>query len=154
MASIRRAEAGDADAIVEVVNAAFRVESEFRTGDRTSLADVARLIESDTFLVAVEEERIVGAVLVKIHDDVGYFGMLSVTPGLQRSGIGRAVVDAAEEYCRARGCTRMTLKTGSIRPELLAYYGKKGYRVERVEPAPDGPPFLKPFDIMWMSKDL
>ena len=154
MASIRRAEEGDVDGVVEVVNAAFRVEREFREGDRTSAADVARLIQSDTFLVAVEEERIVGAVMVKVKDGTGYFGMLAVAPGRQRSGIGRALLDAAEDHARAHECARMTLKTGSIRPELLAYYGNKGYRVDRSEPAPEGAHFTKPFDILWMSKPL
>lgn len=154
MALIRRAEARDVRGIVEVVNAAFRVESEFRTGDRTSAADVTRLVESATFLVAIEEERIVGAVMVKINGDVGYFGMLAVAPGRQRSGIGRALLEAAEDYGRRQGCTRMTLKTGTIRPELLVYYDKKGYRADRTEPAPQGAHFAKPFDIVWMSKEL
>jgi GNAT superfamily N-acetyltransferase len=154
MAVIRRAEAGDVSGIVEVVNAAFSIESEFRAGDRTSVADVARLVQSDTFLVALEEERIAGAVMVKVNGEVGYFGMLAVAPGMQRSGIGRALLEAAEDHGRRHGCTRMTLKTGSIRPELLTYYANKGYRADRTEPAPQGAPFLKPFDIVWMSKAL
>ena len=104
MPQIRTAVEGDIGGIVAVVNAAFQVESEFRSGARTSLAEISDLMQSSTFLVATQDENVVGAVLVRITGATGYFGMLSVLPGLQRSGIGRALLEAAEDYCRRHGC--------------------------------------------------
>ena len=52
----------------------------------------------------------------------GYLGMLAVDPSQQRFGVGRALLVAAENHCRERGCTEMTLSTGSVRHELLPYY--------------------------------
>jgi GNAT superfamily N-acetyltransferase len=154
MPRIRQAVEGDIAEIVAVVNAAFQVESEFRAGDRTSLADISRLMQSSMFLVAAEDESVVGAVLVRITGATGYFGMLAVRPGLQRSGIGRALLEAAEDYCRAHGCVEMTLSTGRVRQELLRYYGKMGYAVTSIETAPEGAPFTRPIEIVRMAKAL
>jgi hypothetical protein len=60
--------------------------------------------------------------------------------------IGRALLEAAEDHCRARGCTEMTLSTGSVRRELVDRYGRLGYRVTSIEPAPPDGPFTKPID--------
>lgn len=80
--------------------------------------------------------------------------MLAVWPELQRLGIGRALLEAAETYCRANGCTEMTLSTGSMRQELIVRYRKLGYTVSSIEPAsPDGP-FVKPIEIVRMTKPL
>lgn len=154
MSHIRTANRDDINDIVSVVNAAFEVENEFRAGARTSVEDVLRLLQSDIFLLAVHEERVAGAVLVRIDGTTGYFGMLAVWPELQRLGIGRALLEAAETYCRSNGCTEMTLSTGSVRRELIVRYRKLGYTVSSIEPAsPDGP-FVKPIEIVRMTKPL
>jgi GNAT superfamily N-acetyltransferase len=154
MPQIRRAVESDIAEIAAVVNAAFQVEREFRAGDRTSLAEITRLMQSNMFLVATEDESVVGAVLVRITGPTGYFGMLAVRPGLQRSGTGRALLEAAEDYCRTQGCIEMTLSTGSVRQELLRYYGKMGYAVTSIETAPEGAPFTRPIEIVRMAKAL
>jgi ribosomal protein S18 acetylase RimI-like enzyme len=154
MPAIRKAIDHDVPEIVAVVNAAFQVESDFRSGDRTSVTDISQLMQSDTFFVAIEQGRIVGAVQVRINGTSGYFGMLAVDPSQQRFGVGRALLEAAENHCRERGCTEMTLSTGSVRHELLPYYEKFGYRITGVEPAPDGAPFTKPIKIVKMAKPL
>lgn len=154
MPRIREANERDITEIVAVVNAAFEVESEIRDGARTSAAEITRLMQSGTFLVATEAERIVGAVFVRIDGSTGYFGMLAVQPDLQRSGIGRALLEAAEDHCQTRGCTEMTLSTGSVRRELVERYGRLGYRVTSIEPAPLDGPFTKPIEIVKMAKRL
>ncbi|HVH87335.1 MAG TPA: GNAT family N-acetyltransferase, partial [Terriglobales bacterium] len=144
MLTICRATQREVAEIAAIVNAAFQIESNFRAGERTSAAEISRLMESSTFLVAREGETVFGAVQVRIKGTSGYFGMLAVDPALQRSGIGRRLLEAAENYCRERECTTMTLSTGSLRQKLLYYYRKFGYQITRVEPAPDDAPFTKP----------
>jgi GNAT superfamily N-acetyltransferase len=126
---IQRASEADIPEIVNIVNAAFQVERDFRMGVRTSFADVKRLMEGNTFLVAVQDDQVVGAIMVRVNESTGYLGMLSVRPGLQGSGIGRALLQEAEALCRAQGCTEMTLTTGSVRRELLHY--KAGLHSDR-----------------------
>jgi GNAT superfamily N-acetyltransferase len=154
MAQVRRADENDIAEIVSVVNAAFEVERDFRGGDRTSIAEISRLMENNTFLVAILDGQLAGAVLVRANGPIGYFGMLAVQPGLQRSEIGRALLEAAEDYCRVRGCTEMTLSTGSVRHELLDRYARHGYKVTSIEAAPKDGPFTKPIEIVKMAKPL
>lgn len=154
MTQVRRADKNDVAEIVAVVNAAFEVEKDFRGGERTSVAEISRVMEESIFLVVTHEGEIAGAVLVRVKGTVGYFGMLAVRPALQRSGIGRALLDAAEDYCRELGCTEMTLSTGRVRHELLDRYTRYGYKVTSIEPATEAAGFVQPIEIVKMAKPL
>ncbi len=82
------AEACDAVAIARVVNAAYRVEDFFKVGDRTDAREVAEFLLHETFLVARDEDdAIVGAVRVSTDGERGHFGMLSVDPSAQGTGL-------------------------------------------------------------------
>jgi GNAT superfamily N-acetyltransferase len=150
---IRRAEEREAGEIARIINAAFEVEREFRQGARTSPAEISRLIERDVVLVAEEDGRLTGAVHTVVDGATGYFGMLSVDPDLQRKGVGRALLAAAEEHCRRAGCTKMTMSTGEDRTELIPYYQRLGYRLTHVE-ASTSPAFKRPIRVVHMTKDL
>jgi ribosomal protein S18 acetylase RimI-like enzyme len=151
--TIRRATATEAEEIARIINAAFEIERELRHGDRASPRAIRKLMERETFLVAVEGDRLVGAVQVRVEGTNGYFGMLAVDTLARRSGIGRALVEAAEEHCRRAGCTVMTMSTGEDRAELIPYYGKMGYRVTSIEPS-DNPAFKRPIRVVKMAKPL
>jgi predicted N-acetyltransferase YhbS len=144
----------DAAEIARVINAAFQVEHAYRKGERTTAANVRELMQRDIFLVAEEESNLVGAVYVRVRETVGYFGMLAVDPARQRSGIGRALREAAEQYSRDHGCTVMTLTTGDFRQDLIPYYEKFGYKVVGTEPAAADAPFTQAITIIKMSKML
>src|SRR5438309_6648318 len=112
MLTVSTADQHDAPAIARVVNAAFQVERDYRRGDRTSAVEVTRLMQGGIFLVARQNDRVTGAVYVRVTGQTGYFGMLAVEPSFQRFGIGRALREAAADYCRGRGCSVVTLSTG------------------------------------------
>jgi ribosomal protein S18 acetylase RimI-like enzyme len=150
---IRRATEAEADQIARIINAAFEIEREFRRGERTSAAGIRKLLERETFLVAEQGGRLVGAVEVRISGAEGYFGMLAVDAGERRAGLGRALVEAAEEQCRRAGCTVMTMSTGEDRKELIPYYEKMGYRLTSSERS-DNPAFSRPIRIVKMEKVL
>jgi N-acetylglutamate synthase-like GNAT family acetyltransferase len=83
---VREATADDAAAVAALVNQAFLVERFFVDGDRTSPAEIARLLETGTFLLAEAEGRLVACVFVERRGERGYFGMLSVDPSRQPLG--------------------------------------------------------------------
>ena len=156
MFTIRVAGSEEADPIARIVNAAFEVERPFRLhGERTSQENVRQLMrDGRTFFVAEEDGRIVGAVFVRITGTTGYFGMLSVDPALQRSGIGRALREHAEEFCKQHGCSEMTLTTGEFRTELVPYYTRAGYKIVGTEPGPAEWSMRSGFRIVHMAKPL
>jgi ribosomal protein S18 acetylase RimI-like enzyme len=150
---IRKAQSSEAAEIARIINAAFEVEREFRQGERTSREEMSRLMERDLVLVAEDGGRLVGAVHTVVDGKTGYFGMLSVDPQVQRKGVGRALLAAAEDHCRNAGCTRMTMSTGEDRTELIPYYERVGYHVTAIEPS-TSPAFKRPIRVVHMAKDL
>lgn len=123
--------------IAALVNEAYRVEDFFKIGDRTDVAEITRLLASDTFLIAeAAPGNVAGAVYVRATPPRGYFGMLSVRPQEQGSGLGHRLIRAAEQYCAARGCTEVDLAVVNLRAELPPYYERHGYRESGSEPWP------------------
>ena len=130
---IRLATDADVAAIVAVTNDAFAVET-FLDGTRTDADDVRQAMAHGAFLVADDASgRLIASVAIEPHEGRGYFGMLAIDPAQQRSGMGGAMVEAAEAYCRERGCTAMDITVLSLRSELLPFYRKRGYVEAGVE---------------------
>lgn len=124
---VRLASIDDMPAMVEVINSAFAVES-FLEGTRTDVNRLAEVMQKGEFLLAHDDaDNLVASVYIEVRGTRGYFGMLAVLPSHQNQGLGRAMVQAAEEHCRQRGCTRMDLTTLSLRPELPKFYSRLGY---------------------------
>jgi GNAT superfamily N-acetyltransferase len=148
------AEANDAEAIAEVINAAYVKEAFFKIGDRTDPAEVAGRIGSGQFIVAADAGQIVGCVYIAIHGERGYFGMLSVHPNSQGSSLGRALIAGAEEYCRAAGCSVMELEVVNLREELIPWYGRLGYVQFATAPFPQPERASRDCHMLLMSKPL
>jgi GNAT superfamily N-acetyltransferase len=65
---------------------------------------------------------------------VAEVGQFAVEPGLQRNGIGSALMEQVEEMARADGATELALSTAEPATHLINYYEKRGYRiVERTD---------------------
>jgi ribosomal protein S18 acetylase RimI-like enzyme len=59
--------------------------------------------------------------LLNIHD-------LAVVPGQRGRGIGRALLDAAEEHARERGCCKLTLEVQEANAPARGLYRSFGFR--------------------------
>lgn len=59
--------------------------------------------------------------LLNVHD-------LAVLPAFQRRGIARALLTAAEERARARGCCKLTLEVREDNHRARALYHERGFR--------------------------
>src|SRR5580698_5822213 len=101
---IRVAEVRDEEAIVSVINAAFRrAENFFIDRDRIDVEAVRELLRKGKFLVADDNGALAGCVYVELRGDRSYLGLLAVDPQLQRVGLGSALMTAAEDYCAKEG---------------------------------------------------
>lgn len=113
--------------MARLINSAFAVEK-FIEGERTDETELRERMKKGEFLLACDESgELIASVYVEVRGVRGYFGMLAVDPQRQGCGIGRKMVEAAEEYCREKGCAAMDLTVLSLRPELLPIYRKLGY---------------------------
>jgi ribosomal protein S18 acetylase RimI-like enzyme len=131
--SFREATAGDVPEMIEVVNAAFEEEAFFVDRPRTHAAQLEEQFRSGHFLLAHEGSQLMASVYYEAHGERGYIGMLAVRPGHQRSGLGRAMTQAAERILRGLGCAVAELTVVSVRTELPPIYRKLGYREAGVE---------------------
>jgi ribosomal protein S18 acetylase RimI-like enzyme len=138
---IRLATPADALSAIPMVNEAFAVVT-FLDGTRTDEQRMAKLMEKGEFLIAADNDsgRIVAFVYTEKRGERGYFGMLAVDPSCQGIGLGRKMVDAAEEQCRKGGCKHIDITVLSRRSELVPYYRNFGYEVTRTEEFHPGRP--------------
>lgn len=136
----REAIEADIDAIVLLVEGSYRGDSS-RAGWTTEadLLDGMRIDEKrvredlerkDSMVLLGEHDgQLLACANICIEDDAGYFGMFSVLPGLQGSGIGKQMLAEAERIARddwQLPVMRMTVI--DVRDELIAFYERRGYR--------------------------
>jgi N-acetylglutamate synthase-like GNAT family acetyltransferase len=127
-AQVRIAERGDAERIVAVINAAFRLaEGFFVNRERIDIEDVVHFLDTGKFLLVESEGLLVGCVYVEPQQDRSYLGLLAVDPARQQSGVGSMLMNAAEDYCRKLSCRFMDIKIVNLREELPDYYRRRGY---------------------------
>lgn len=144
--SFRLATDADVDAVVALVQSAYRGEAsragwttevDLIDGQRTDAGLVREtLARDDARILLADLEGEDGARLVacaEIADYTGeggggYFGMFAVEPTLQGRGIGGAVLDEIERVCRdERGDDRLVLVVISLRSEMIDLYTRRGF---------------------------
>jgi GNAT superfamily N-acetyltransferase len=142
-----------------LINTAFRrAERFFIEEDRTNSEGVLHLLDTGNFLLAENEELLLGCVYIEqrsnAEDSRAYLGLLAVDPAKQGLGIASNLMETAEEYCRGEGARFMDLKVVSLREELLRFYGKRGYVQTGSSPFPAEVETLVPCHLIEMSKPL
>ena len=145
----------DAPLIADLVNAAFHVESFFKIGDRTSVAEILELMDGGEFLTLEEPPgTAAGCVYLTIHEDRAYFGMLSIDPARQGRGFGRQLIDAVEARGRERGGRYMDIHIVNLREELPPFYRKFGYLENGTRPFSQTERSTRPCHFIVMTKAL
>jgi len=130
----------DVDALVALVTSAYRgdasragwtTEADLLDGNRIDpgvlRADIER--PCSQVLLARRDGQLLACAHVAVEDGTGYFGMFAVRPGLQRGGIGKAVLAEAERIVREDWrLPLMRMTVIDLREELIAWYERRGYR--------------------------
>jgi GNAT superfamily N-acetyltransferase len=149
--TFRSATATDAPVITALVESAYRgdasrvgwtTEADFLHGRRTDVVEIEELLSSENGrFVLYERDGAIGAsCYIERQGPVCYFGMFSVHPPLQGSGIGRLVIEEVERIARHEwGSERIEMTVIDIRAELIAWYERRGYaRTGRTKAFPYG----------------
>lgn len=138
--TLARAHAADLPALATLVNRAYRGTGAGRSWDNESgLIDGARasidLLRSEieakpagALLVWREDGALRGCVWVEPMDGKSwYLGTLAVDPDVQNAGLGRRLLDAAENHIRAAGGRTVRMTVLEPRAALIAWYVRRGY---------------------------
>ncbi|MFC5740406.1 GNAT family N-acetyltransferase [Dyella tabacisoli] len=140
MLTFRAATPADIDAVVALVESAYRgdsgrrgwtTESDLLDGQRTDAQGVAALIvQTDSMVLLAEDGSSLRACChIEKQGEAGYFGMFAVDPVLQGGGTGRATLMEAERIARDHWqCGAMHMTVIVQRDELIAWYERRGYR--------------------------
>lgn len=149
--TFRAATRADTPAIVALVESAYRgevsrqgwtTEAGLLDGQRTDPDGVDALISraDSRVLLAFRGDEMLACAHIERQGDTCYFGMFSVRPNLQGSGIGNAVIAECERFARAEfGCGAVHMTVIRQRDELIAWYERRGYaRTGETKPFPYG----------------
>jgi predicted N-acetyltransferase YhbS len=123
----------DVTCLVSIINEAFSVET-FLEGTRTDRERLSAMMAAGEVLVAEDGAgKPLGCVYLEVRGVRGYLGMLAVGPSHQRTGMGRAIMLAAEQHLRNKGCQFVDICVLSKRTELPPIYRRFGYVETGVE---------------------
>jgi predicted N-acetyltransferase YhbS len=124
---IREVTPADIPALAAMINSAFSIET-FLEGTRTDEDRLAAMMRKGAILAAEESAgRLLGCVYTEVRGARGYLGQLAVDPAHQGEGLGRLIVNAAEDHLRRQGCEAVEITVLSLRPELPPIYRRFGY---------------------------
>ena len=167
---ITQATAEDVSALNQLINSAYRGESSKKgwtteanllEGKRTTEAELIEIIQDkkNTILKYSENNQILGCVLLKKKEDELYLGMLTVSPELQNSGIGKKLMQEAEIQALDLGLSKIVMTVISVREELISWYKRNGYvDTGAREPFPVSDVFSQisnePLEVMVLEKKI
>jgi GNAT superfamily N-acetyltransferase len=151
---IRLAQETDAEPLVHLINSAFRVELPFIEGERTNREGVRAYMEKGKFLLAEDSAGLAGCVYLELRVDRGYLGLLGVEPARQGTGLGRKLMNVAEDYFREAGCIAVDLRVVSPRTPLPSFYRHLGYLETGTAPLAPDVPVKVPCHYIHMSKKI
>jgi GNAT superfamily N-acetyltransferase len=151
---IRLAQSGDVESLARLINRAFVVEQPFIAGERIDTLGIRAYMEKGSFFVAEDVDGLAGCVYVELRGERGYLGLLGVEPGRQGTGLGRKLMEAAENYFRAANCRAIDLRIISAREPLARFYGHLGYTETGTAPFAPDVPLKVPCHYILMSKPL
>jgi ribosomal protein S18 acetylase RimI-like enzyme len=140
--SIRKLEPADRDAVASLWSEVFGY-AEARNDPARVLA--AKLAWDERVLVAVEDSKVLGSVMVGFDGHRGWLYRVAVSGAARRRGIGSLLVRAAEAELVALGCLKINLQLHVHNADGQAFWRALGYLVEpRVSMGKDMTPASAP----------
>lgn len=137
--TITPATAADIPALKSLIEAAYRGDSarqgwnheaDILGDERVTREELGALMADPavTILTARDGADMIGCVAVTCKGSaLAYLGMLCVSPALQSAGLGRRLLDAAEDHAHAAGIAAMEMTVIGTRASLIAWYERRGY---------------------------
>jgi ribosomal protein S18 acetylase RimI-like enzyme len=145
---LRPASAADAEAIAELVDAAYRPYVErigMLPGPMTE--DYAEVIGARQVMVAERGETLAGVLVTSADPDGFFIHNVAVHPDQRGTGLGRRLLELAESQARRAGHGEIRLYTHEGLTESLALYERIGYAEYERRP-------LEGFSLVYLRKEL
>lgn len=169
--NIRNANIDDVAQLVELINLAYRAQSDrswttekaFVDGTRITKEQLSRDLNQSNFELLVGENEqgfLVGCIGLTFDNRAVEIGTFAIDPTIQNLGYGREILNYVEAYV-AQSCLEvrdLIMYVLDVRSELIAYYQRRGYQITgHTEPYPVnanvGQP-LVPIQLIEMKKAI
>ncbi len=143
----------DVPAVVALINLAFRgrgkdqgwsIREECIEGTRITddllREDMAAKPHGTLLLWRRPDNSLLGCVWLEPQQDgVWYLGLLAIPPGDQNAGLGRKLLEAAENWTKERGAKEIKMTVVNVRAALIDWYKRRGYSLtSETKPFPYG----------------
>jgi GNAT superfamily N-acetyltransferase len=133
--TLKPADGGDADSVRELVRAAYaKWIPVIGREPRPMTVDYRTAIAEHDVLLAHADTTLAGIIETMICGDHVWIENLAVLPAFQGKGVGRQLLDTAEDLARRAGLPEVRLLTNAAFAENVAFYERRGFRVTKEEP--------------------
>jgi len=97
-------------------------------------ADIDRKVAHDPvgFIVGEVADRIVASAMAGYDGHRGCINYLAVNPDFQRTGMGRSIMEAAEEFLLGLGCPKINVQIRGSNQSAVAFYQRIGFSTDDV----------------------
>jgi ribosomal protein S18 acetylase RimI-like enzyme len=159
----------DVPELTDLINSAYKggdsekgwtSESHLIEGTRVNEQMIIKYLDNkDVTILKLTDDtnKIIGSVYLETKGSSKlYLGMLSVSPFVQNKGVGRILLEEAENFSKQHHCNAITISVISVRTELISWYERRGYiRSGKLLPFPTnvGNP-KKPLELIEMEKAI
>ena len=183
---LRQAKSDDVDALKQLLDRCYRQdegwtnEADLVGGIRITDSELTSVIADPKHYVFLypqtetgnregqETGELLGCIAVDMQENTdksrAYIGMFAVHPELQGHGVGHEILQAAETFATRHLQSRdqpscLTMSILSHRPELLAYYERRGYKLTGVtmpfpEDGNNGEPKRQDLQLLELEKTV
>lgn len=132
--AIRRAGAGDIDAVAAIQQAAYAVNRAILGVEPIPLqVGAAEIVGGKETWLIEDEGGAAGALALKHHGPALLIWSIATHPRAQRRGFGDRMLDFAHQRARELGARRITLYTGEKLTANVDWYARRGFTIDRVE---------------------
>ncbi|MCW5735320.1 MAG: GNAT family N-acetyltransferase [Enhydrobacter sp.] len=158
--TFRTAVISECDEVVRVIRAAFTpyfrtLGREFPVDGSVQFAEqrerlAAEVARGDVYL-ALDGERVVGAVRTNREGKELYIDQIAVDPAKQGTGVGSWLLERIAEVARGRGLGGLSLMTAEMAAANIRLYQRHGFKIVSRGPIDDG---LDPHIRVYMVKSF
>lgn len=89
-------------------------------------------VNPELFLVGLTQGTIVATVMAGYEGHRGWINYLAVSPECQRQGLGREIMEAAEQRLRQLGCPKINLQVRTTNQSVIDFYQQLGFKIDDV----------------------
>ncbi len=124
---VRRYRDSDRDAVVDLWRAVFPDDPPH---NEPAAVLSAKLAVDDLLFVVGDDTRLDGACMAGYDGHRGWLYAVAVRADARRQGLGQALVEAALDALRERGCSKVNLQIRADNAAVESFYRALGFAVE------------------------